>query len=240
MKVKAFDLTRSFSKDEVAAAKQELKEDRAFQKELSKHGLTFDDVLRTTYPLKYLGIELADGGRPRFSLSDTLRIALHPRSMDGASKGLHLSKHRKKFIEQFPDVDALLSGRSLYRSAPLADLGSASRFKASKYAEQALPALARLQEYIALPTPIALEVLRKGLAAYKHSHRPGMTAHGWARARLSSFCMKGCTHYFPDHKLAATCPAKTHAFWARLPCICPKPSQCRHPGMRTAANSVVS
>lgn len=231
------DLAKYFSKKEVDAAKKELKEDRAFQKELGKHGLAFEEVLLTRYPLKYLGIELKDRGRHRFSLSDTLRIALHPRSMDGASKGLHVSEHRKKFIEHFPDVDALLSRRSLYKSALSADLASARAFMVSQYAKQALPALERLQEYISIPTAVSLQVLRKGLAAYKHSHRPGMAAHGWARARLSSFCMKGCTHYFPDHKLAQECPAKTHKFWDTLPCICRKPSQCNNPGKRTAANS---
>lgn len=165
-----------------------------------------------------------------------LRIALHPRSMDGASKGLRVSEHRKRFIERFPDVDALLGGRRLYEEArePLSTI----EFTKSRYAKSVLPALLRLEDEAGIPaTGVAMEVLRKGLAAYKSGHRPGMTAHGWARARLTSFTMKGCTHWFPDHLLVEKCPPRTKRMWKGMPCLCRKASQCGSYGKRTPSNA---
>ena len=233
------DLRDFYTPDEVRLAEQELEDDAAFQRELKRRGIGVDALMSTSYPLKYLGIELGQkGGRKRrFSLATALRIALRPRSMDGASKGLRLSNHRKAFVERFPDVDAALSDQRLFVLGPGTDLASAASFVASDYAARAKPALQRLAAEIGVPVDVAFEVLRKGLAAYKRGHRPGMSAHGWARARLTSFVMKGCTHFFPDHKLVAKCPLKTHLFWGSLPCLCRKREQCDRPGKRTRANA---
>lgn len=226
------DLREFYSKNEVKAALKELQKDRAF--ELGKQKVT--DLLRTDYPLKYLGIEPSTK-RARFPLATALRIALRPRSMDGASEGLRLSVHRKAFIERFPDVDAALNARALFDAAPKSPLTSLDAFGGSTYAKLAKPALERLHELTDIPVETALRVLRKGLAAYRSGHRPGMSAHGWARARLTSFTMKGCTHFFPDHQLALACGAKTQKMWRDMPCLCRKRAQCDRYGTRTRANS---
>ena len=164
------DLRDFFTPAEVRDATKALHDDKAFQRELHRHGLALDDLFETSYPLKYLGIELGDGGKPRagFTLADALRIALRPRSMDGASRGLHNSVHRKAFIERMPDVDALLGRRSLYRDGPSAPIDDEARFARSPYAEAAAPALERLERHMGIPVKVSLQVLRKGLAAYKH------------------------------------------------------------------------
>ena len=234
---KKVDLRVYFSKEEVSEALAELKKDKNFQKELRRHGVGVDDLFSTSYPLKYLGIELSEGGASRFSLADVLRIVLRPRSMDGASQGLKLSVHRKAFLERFPDVDAALSSRALFDASKDAPLDDAVAFRTSAYATAAKPALDRLRTYTGIPVRTSLAVLKKGLAAYKKGHRSGMTAHGWARARLTSFVMKGCTHFFPDHKLALSCPAKTQTFWEDLDCLCGKADQCGQYGKQTAANA---
>tara|TARA_B100000683_G_scaffold153993_1_gene148846 strand:- start:2720 stop:3436 length:717 start_codon:yes stop_codon:yes gene_type:complete len=233
----ARDLRDFYSASEVASARAELGKDDEFQKKLRRNGVVLEELFVTTYPLKYLGIELADRGRkPRFPLVDALRIAVQPRSMDGASTGLRVSPHRRAFIEHFPDVDALLSGSRVYEAAPRTPLGL-RRFKTDGYAALVRPALVRLEEHVGIPVDVSLEVLRKGLAAYKNGHRPGMSAHGWARARLSSFTFRGCTHFFPDHLLVEKCPPRTRRFWAALPCLCRKRSQCDRYGVRTASNA---
>lgn len=209
-------------------------------RELRKKSI--DDLMITSYPLKYLGIELGDvdkrgKARTRFPLSTVLRIALRPRRMDGASNGLIPSNHRKAFEKRFPDIDAGLSARAIFDAAPSTDLASDTKFRRSRYAKLVMPSLKLLQETTAIPLSISLQVLRKGLAAYLHGHRPGMTAHGWARARLTSFVMKGCTHWFPDHLLAQKCPKKTQVLWDTLPCLCRKKAQCGQYGKRTRANA---
>lgn len=229
------DVRRFFTPNEVRAAEAELARDKAFQRELRAQGASLDDLYRTAYPLKYLGIELHGGSGPassRFPLATVLRIALRPRSQDGVTSGLRLSAHRKAFIARFPDVDAILSEERLKALGRAAFPLSANAFAASAYAAAAAPALLRLEEETGVPPRVAEAVLRKGLAAYRRGHRPGMSAHGWARARLSSFVMKGCTHYFPDHTLAEACPPRTHAFWSGLPCLCRKSGGCV-PGKRS-------
>ena len=233
----ARDVRSFFTEKEVSDAKKELKEDKGFQKDLAKLGKPLDAMFVTEYPLKYLGIELGEKGRHRFPLSTVMRILVRPRSMDGASKGLRLSPHRMAFIERFPDVDAALSLGRLFDAAPQTDLSSTASFGGSEYAKLARPALRSLEEQISLPPKVALEVLRKGLAAYKGGHRPGMSAHGWARARLTSFVMKGCTHWFPDHLLTREAPPATHKFWKEIRCLCRKREQCGHYGKRTRANA---
>ena len=245
------DLRDFYPASEVASALKELAKDPAFQTELKRAGKRdASELLTTAYPLKYLGIELREKGRARFPLATALRIALRPRSMDGASEGLRLSVHRKAFLERFPDVDAALSARALFAAGPKAPTSSttfasgprpttrsSTTFAASEYAALAQPALERLRALTGVPVATALEVLRKGLAAYRSGHRPGMSAHGWARARLTSFVMKGCTHFFPDHKLARACPERTQAMWRDMPCLCRKTSQCGAYGKRTRANA---
>lgn len=232
------DLRDFYPASEVTSALKELAKDPAFQTELKRAGKRdAAELLTTAYPLKYLGIELREKGRTRFPLATALRIALRPRSMDGASRGLRLSVHRKAFLERFPDVDAALSARALFAAGPKAATRSSTAFAASEYAALAQPALERLRALTGVPVATALEVLRKGLAAYRASHRPGMSAHGWARARLTSFVMKGCTHFFPDHKLARACPERTQAMWRDMPCLCRKTSQCGAYGTRTRANA---
>lgn len=238
-KAVARDLRDSYKPAEVRAAIAELKADPQFERDMKRRGLSWDDegaVFTTTYPTKYLGIE-ADGNH-RFPLQTTMRIVMRPRSNDGASKGLRFSPHRKAFVEAFPDVDAALSLQALFDAAPEADLGSETAFRRTEYVKLARPALRRLQRATGIPLHIALRVLRKGLAAYKPpgGHRPGMTAHGWARARLTSFVFRGCTHYFPDHLLVKACPEKAQQFWKRLPCLCHKPAQCSKFGKPTPAN----
>jgi hypothetical protein len=232
------DLRDFYPPREVASALKELAKDPAFQTELRRAGKRHAaELLTTAYPLKYLGIELREGGRTRFPLATALRIALRPRTMDGASRGLRLSVHRKAFLERFPDVDAALSARPLFAAGPKAATRSAAAFAASEYAALAQPALARLRALTGVPIATAHEVLRKGLAAFRAGHRPGMSAHGWARARLTSFVMKGCTHFFPDHQLARACPERTQAMWRAMPCLCRKTSQCGAYGTRTRANA---
>ena len=234
------DLRDFYDAAAVKQAKEQLKHDKAFQKSLKASPVeTVDDLMITTKPLKYLGIELRASGvaKTRNTLADALRLVLHPRSMDGSPKGLRLSTHRKAFLQRFPEVDLALSDEALKELGPKTELAIQAAFAASPYGVAALPALKLLQKHIGLPPAIALQVLRKGLAAFKRSHRPGMSAHGWARARLTSFVMMGCTHYFPDHKLVAECPAKTHKFWSELKCLCLKREQCATPGKRTSANA---
>lgn len=231
------DIRSFFTEREIAAAKKELEADKGFQKDLKRLGKPLDAMFVTEYPLKYLGIELGEKGLHRFPLPTVMRILVRPRSMDGASKGLRLSPHRMAFIERFPDVDAALSLARLFEVAPATDLTSAAAFSRSEYANLARPALRVLEERISLPPKVALEVLRKGLAAYRRGHRPGMSAHGWARARLTSFVMKGCTHWFPDHLLTREAPPATHEFWKDIRCLCRKREQCGHYGKRTRANA---
>lgn len=240
-----FDLRKFYPKEEVRRATEELRKDVRFQEEMKRRGVrSFDSVFTTTHPLKYLGIELGGGKKrheaPRFSLATAVRIALRPRSNDGESKGLRLSNHRKAFVERFPDVDAALSSRTLFAQGPKANLESKKSFAASAYAKAAAKPLRRLESLIGLPVKISLQVLRKGLAAYRRGHRPGMTAHGWARARLTSFVMKGCTHFSPDHELVQKSRKKSETireFWDGLACLCRKRSQCGRPGKRTRANA---
>ena len=231
------DLRDYYTEAEVAAAARKLGRDKDFQALLRKRGKALRDVYVTSYPLKYLGIEIKQRSH-RFPLDVAVRIALQPRSMDGASKGLRYSAHRRAFIERLPDVDVLLSDEALFRLGPKANLEAKEAFAVSEYAVHAKPALARLQRQLGLGPSISLQVLRKGLAAYKSSHRPGMSAHGWARARLTSFVMKGCTHFFPDHLLVAKASPRVKEFWKGQKCLCAKKQQCSKAGVRTRANAL--
>ena len=233
------DLRDFYTAEEVKSAEKALSADPEVRRRRRARG--GEDVFVTGYPLKYLGIEVGRGSGdqpPRFPLETAVRISLRPRSMDGAaSKGLRLSTHRTAFLDRFPDVDAALSHEDLFSSAPSAPLGSTKAFSKSEYASAAAPGLDLLRAKAHVPVRISMMVLRKGLAAYRSGHRPGMSAHGWARARLTSFVMKGCTHFFPDHTLVAKCPSRTHDMWSTLPCLCRKREQCGRPGVRTRSNA---
>lgn len=76
-----------------------------------------------------------------------------------------------------------------------------------------------------IPKEILSKVYDKGLAAWRTGHRPGATQGQWGSARVHSFIMKGCTHYFPDHKLvekAKKQSPKAKEFWSKQKCICRK------------------
>lgn len=233
----ATDVRRFYTARQAREAEEELRADPEFMRSLQKRGVELRDVFKTSRPLKYLGIELGDGGRTRFPLADVARLVLHPRSKDGDTHALHRSVHRRAFARRFSDVDALLGARRLFDAARDAPVSDARAFARSRYARQVRPALERLEEQTGVPVRVARDVLKKGLAAYKRGHRPGMSGHGWARARLTSFVTRGCTHFFPDHLLAKECPARTWRMWRRMPCLCGKPAQCGQYGRRTAANA---
>lgn len=76
-----------------------------------------------------------------------------------------------------------------------------------------------------VPKNILQQVYDKGLAAYRTGHRPGATQGQWASARVNSFLMKGCTYYFPDHKLVEEAKKKSpkaREHWKKVNCICKK------------------
>lgn len=236
-----------YTKAEVEEAKAELRKDAKIRKRMKEEGLSFEDLVTTSFPLKYLGIEVPGKGsksqttKPRFSLAETVRLSLSPRSLDGSAKGLRMSDHRKAFRERFPDIDEALSKPNLNRLALDAASLSKSNFlsyKKNPYALAVRPALKELSRRTGVPSRVSLQVLRKGVAAFFTGHRPGMSAHGWARARLTSFVMKGCTHWFPDHLLVEQATNDTSAaFWSDLDCLCRKRSQCGRRGKRTRSNA---
>ena len=236
-----------YTKAEVEDAKAELRKDGKIRKRMKEEGLSFEDLVTTSFPLKYLGIEVPGKGskttKPRFSLAETVRLSLSPRSLDGTAKGLRMSDHRKAFRERFPDIDDALSRPSLNRLAlDAASLLKSKRdflsYKKNPYALAVRPALKELSRRTGVPSRVSLQVLRKGIAAFFTGHRPGMSAHGWARARLTSFVMKGCTHWFPDHLLVEQATNDTStAFWSELDCLCRKRSQCGRRGKRTRSNA---
>lgn len=233
--MQTFDLRSFFPHDEVKRGSIALRQDASFRKLLKKQKRSLQDAFETTMPLKYIGIE-RDGAR--FDFETTVRIALMPRSADDRVKGLRLSVHRKEFLRAFPQIDAALSAHDLTRLANEAELDTKKGFAQSEYAQRVRSALAALQRETGIPRRVSLEVLRKGIAAFHASgHRPGMTAHGWGRARLTAFTFKSCTWYFPDHLLARACPKRTNVFWEKLPCLCHKKEQCERIGAPTPANS---
>lgn len=236
------NLADYYPRREVREATRRLARDPRVRRHMAAHGQRrVEELFWTERPLKYLGIELGTDEPPRFSLDEAVGLLLAPRSADGASRGLRRSRHREAFREAFRRVDEALSREGLKALGAAADV-VAEAWPRSRYVAAVRPALRRLQGAIGLPWRIAAEVLRKGLAAYRRSHRPGMSAHGWAVARLTSFVMKGCTHYFPDHRLVEAAleaaPPKLAKFWAARRCLCPKQGQCRRPGRATRANAI--
>ena len=76
-----------------------------------------------------------------------------------------------------------------------------------------------------IPEDILQKVYDKGLAAWRTGHRPGATQGQWGSARVHSFIMKGCTYYYPDHKLveeAKRRSKKAKGHWNNVDCICKK------------------
>lgn len=237
------NLCEYYSVKQIKSAKRKLQENSAIKKYMRDRGIRrIDELFWTRKPLKYLGIELGTGQKPRYPLDKVVELLiLNPRSADGDPKGLRLSVHRAAFRKRFPKIDAELSTSSLKRLGARANTASAHAWTATPYIKEAKSALQELQARIGLSWEIAAQVLRKGLAAYRGGHRPGMSAHGWALARLTSFVMKGCTHYLPDHILAEkaiTRSSKLSKFWDSLPCLCRKRAQCSAPGRMTRANAI--
>lgn len=76
-----------------------------------------------------------------------------------------------------------------------------------------------------VPVDILRQVYNRGLAAYRTGHRPGATQGQWAAARVHSFLVKGCTFYFPDHKLAAQAMERSERarkHFSAMQCSCKK------------------
>jgi len=53
-----------------------------------------------------------------------------------------------------------------------------------------------------IPYSLLKQVYDRGLAAWRTGHRPGVTQHQWAMARVNSFATKGKTWYTTDKDLA--------------------------------------
>ena len=80
-------------------------------------------------------------------------------------------------------------------------------------------------EITGIPFDILKKVYDRGLAAWRTGHRPGATQAQWGYARVHSFIMKGCTYYYPDHKLveeAKKRSIKAVEHWEIVDCICKK------------------
>lgn len=103
--------------------------------------------------------------------------------------------------------------------------------KTSTYTEQFYDlfpdakSLEQKAEATGVPLEILQQVYDRGLAAYRTGHRPGATQGQWAAARVHSFLVKGCTHFFPDHKLVAEAKersARARKHFDALGCACKK------------------
>jgi hypothetical protein len=76
-----------------------------------------------------------------------------------------------------------------------------------------------------IPLDILEKVYDKGLAAWRTGHRPGATQAQWGYARIHSFIMKGCTYYYPDHKLVEEAKQRSDKaieHWDIVNCMCKK------------------
>lgn len=117
--------------------------------------------------------------------------------------------------------------------------GKRRKTKTSSYTERFYKlypdakSLKEKSEATGVPLDILQKVYDKGLAAYRTGHRPGATQGQWAAARVHSFLVKGCTFYFPDHKLAAEAmqrSAQARQHFKRVDCFC-------HKGCRSGSRS---
>lgn len=109
--------------------------------------------------------------------------------------------------------------------------GKRKKTKQSKYTKQfyelypGATSLEEKAEATGVPLDILQQVYDRGLAAYRTGHRPGATQGQWASARVHSFLVKGCTFYFPDHKLAAQAIERSKAareHFDNVQCLCHK------------------
>lgn len=51
-----------FDRKQIRNAEMELSNDKGFQREMKQRDISIDELFKTTYPLKYLGIELHNNG----------------------------------------------------------------------------------------------------------------------------------------------------------------------------------
>ena len=222
-----------FSAPVVRQGTRVLARDRAFRRRLraAYPGRPFAQALRDLFdrpmPQKYLGRELGTTQRPRFTYAETARLRLQPRSMDHRTDGLRRSTHARAMARDFPGPWDRLGALRMDPRDPV------------PYERQARVVLRPVAQRTGVPVSTMVQVLRKGAFAYGRSHRPGMTRSGWARARLSSFLYKGCTHFNPDHGLVETARnPQSRRWWDGRPCLCRKRQQCGQYGVSTAADAV--
>ena len=111
------------------------------------------------------------------------------------------------------------------------DKGKLRKTKSSSYTvafRKAFPNITSLKDkarVTGVPEDILKRVYNKGLAAWRTGHRPGATQGRWASARVNSFLMKGCTFYYPDHKLveeAKRRSTRARSHWASMTKLCKK------------------
>lgn len=95
-------------------------------------------------------------------------------------KSKHTKKYEKMFKKSFSDIL-----RSF--SASLENFEKALKNKSKE---------------TNIPYKILKEVYDRGLAAWRTGHRPGVTQHQWAMARVNSFATKGKTYHTTDKDLA--------------------------------------
>lgn len=135
------------------------------KRQLEKKNVTVTkDIWKTRVPLKYLGIELQNGKyETRFALADAVMLTISPRSKDGDTSGLKMSKHRKAFMKEMKDVDDMLSIKILFVTALKANLGDFEDFKNSDYAKLCSEPLRVLERRIGIPVHVSLQVLRTSL-----------------------------------------------------------------------------
>lgn len=112
-----------------------------------------------------------------------------------------------------------------------AKTGKRRKTKTSEYTKKfytlypAAKSLEQKADATGVPLDILQQVYNRGLAAYRTGHRPGANQGQWASARVHSFLVKGCTYYFPDHKLAAEAvrrSSRARAHFAKVDCLCRK------------------
>jgi hypothetical protein len=71
-----------------------------------------------------------------------------------------------------------------------------------KYGENFVSTKQNISKVSGIPVKILDEVYDRGMAAWLKSHRPGVTQHQWAMARVYSFVMGGKTFFTTDLDLA--------------------------------------
>ena len=69
--------------------------------------------------------------------------------------------------------------------------------------EEKLAALQKKAKASGIPYSILKQVFDRGMDAWKGGHRPGVSSHGWAYARVNSFIVGGKTRKTADADLWA-------------------------------------